>query len=75
MSDWSFYIDHPQHMHTLRYGLQGYTNDDHYPRMIRGSVGGNSPMFIHSDERSHIALTHGQNTRLPYRPGLKPRFR
>jgi len=38
---------------------------------VMGSVGGNSPMWLYSNEYGHLAMKHGQNDLLSYTGGIK----
>ena len=69
MSDWSFYLDNPQWRATYARGLRPM-NGISLPKCQQGSVGGNTPMYIHSDIHSSIQVTSIPGTQSPYKVGL-----
>ena len=46
-------------------------NGGHYERWPQGSIGGNSPMPLYSNEYAHLYMKHGQNDLLSYTGGIK----
>jgi len=62
------YADDPERMALMRYG-KGAANEGHYIGSVQGSVGGNSPMFLWSNEYDYTAMKHGGADDM-YNPGI-----
>ena len=65
MSDLGYYIGDPGWDKFMEAGMRP-PNQGFMRRWIQGSVGGQSPMQLYSNEYAFLRMKHGQNNILPY---------
>ena len=70
MSDWGMYL-HNSHWRANYARALRPMNGIMLPKYQQGSVGGNSPMFIHSDGHTHIQIDGQPDSSAPYKTTLK----
>lgn len=65
-------LENPHWASLRKYAFGPPNGGDAYARWgVMGSVGGNSPMWLYSNEYGHLAMKHGQNELMSYTGGIK----